>query len=54
MKTEEIKVYRDLMGANEEWAAKTRELLAPNRVLMLNLIGSTHPFWTLRVSELRL
>ena len=40
MKTQEIKVYKDLMGANEEWAAKTRELLAPNRVLMLNLIGS--------------
>ena len=40
MKTQEIKVYRDLMGANEKWAAKTRDLLAPNRVLMLNLIGS--------------
>ena len=27
MATRNIKVYRDLMGANEEWAAKTRALL---------------------------
>lgn len=40
MTTKEIKVYRDLMGANEEWAAKTRELLAEKGVLMINLIGS--------------
>jgi hydrogenase nickel incorporation protein HypB len=40
MTTKEIKVYRDLMGANEEWAAKTRELLAEKGVTMINLIGS--------------
>jgi hydrogenase nickel incorporation protein HypB len=40
MTTKEIKVYRDLMGANEEWAAKTRVLLAEKDVLMINLIGS--------------
>lgn len=40
MTTKEIKVYRDLMGANEEWAAKTRALLAERGILMLNLIGS--------------
>lgn len=40
MTTKEIKVYRDLMGANEEWAAKTRALLAEKGVLMINLIGS--------------
>ncbi len=34
-----IKVYKDLMGANEEWAAKTRALLAQKKVRMLNLIG---------------
>jgi hydrogenase nickel incorporation protein HypB len=40
MSTQEIRVYRDLMGANEKWAARTRELLAARRILMLNLIGS--------------
>ena len=40
MSTREIRVYKDLMGANEEWAAKTRDLLAGHRILMLNLIGS--------------
>lgn len=35
-----IRVYRDLMGANAEWAAKTRALLDEKRVVMLNLIGS--------------
>ncbi|NLB59747.1 MAG: hydrogenase nickel incorporation protein HypB [Lentisphaerae bacterium] len=35
-----IKVYRNLMGANEHWAAKTRRLLKQHRILMLNLIGS--------------
>lgn len=35
-----IKVYRDLMGANEQWAAKTRRLLKQKKILMLNLIGS--------------
>lgn len=28
------------MGANEKWAAATRALLAENRIVMLNLIGS--------------
>jgi hydrogenase nickel incorporation protein HypB len=35
-----IKVYRDLMGANDKWANKTRALLAKEKVEMLNLIGS--------------
>ena len=35
-----IKVYRDLMGANDLWANKTRALLARKKVKMLNLIGS--------------
>lgn len=36
----EIKVYRNLMGANAEWAAKTRELLAGYKLKMINIIGS--------------
>ena len=40
MLTREIKVYRDLMGANEEWAGKIRNLLSEREILMLNLIGS--------------
>lgn len=40
MTTREIKVYKDLMGANEEWAAKTRSLLAEKKLSMLNIIGS--------------
>jgi hydrogenase nickel incorporation protein HypB len=35
-----IKVYRNLMGANERWAGKTRRLLKQKKILMLNLIGS--------------
>ncbi len=35
----EIKVYRDLMGENEKWAAETRRLLAENNCVMFNLIG---------------
>lgn len=35
-----IRVYRDLMGANDKWANKTRALLAKEKVKMLNLIGS--------------
>ncbi len=35
-----IKVYRDLMGANDEWAQKTREVLSQKGLAMLNLIGS--------------
>ena len=40
MSTREIKVYKDLMGANEKWASATRALLADKEVVMLNLIGS--------------
>jgi len=36
----QIKVYRDLMGANAEWAEKTRALLAEKGVRMVNIIGS--------------
>jgi hydrogenase nickel incorporation protein HypB len=35
-----IKVYRDLLGANDQWAGRTRSLLARNNVQMINLIGS--------------
>ncbi|MFA5394263.1 MAG: hydrogenase nickel incorporation protein HypB [Candidatus Ratteibacteria bacterium] len=35
----EIKVYRDLMGENEKWANKTRQLLTENSCVMFNLIG---------------
>lgn len=35
-----IKIYKDLMGANEEWAAKTRLLLQKHNIQMLNFIGS--------------
>lgn len=35
-----IKVYRNLMGANDKWAARTRALLKKHHVIMLNLIGS--------------
>jgi len=40
MSATEIKVYRDLMGANAEWAAKTRALLAERGITMVNIIGS--------------
>lgn len=40
MSDREIKVYRDLMGDNEVWAARTRRVLAEQGILMLNLIGS--------------
>ena len=40
MNTREIKVYKDLMGANDQWAGETRNLLLKHRMLMLNLIGS--------------
>jgi hydrogenase nickel incorporation protein HypB len=36
----EIKVYRDLMGANAEWAGKTRALLAERGIAMVNIISS--------------
>jgi len=40
MSRREIRVYRDLMGANEKWASETRALLRDRSILMLNLIGS--------------
>jgi hydrogenase nickel incorporation protein HypB len=40
MKTREIRVYQDLMGENEKWAAEIRTLLVAHSVKMLNLIGS--------------
>lgn len=40
MSSVQIKVYRDLMGANAEWAAKTRDLLEEKSITMLNIIGS--------------
>ena len=36
----EIRVFKDLKGANDEWARKTRALLRENGLLMINLIGS--------------
>jgi len=38
--TREIKVYKDLMGENDRWAAETRKLLSKHGVRMLNIIGS--------------
>jgi hydrogenase nickel incorporation protein HypB len=35
-----IPVYRDLMGANDEWAGRNRVLLASAGVTMINIIGS--------------
>ena len=40
MTSTKIKVYRDLMGANAEWAAQTQDLLKEKSITMLNLIGS--------------
>ncbi len=40
MSSHTIKIYRNLMGANERWAGKTRRLLKQKNILMLNLIGS--------------
>ncbi|MBN1412958.1 MAG: hydrogenase nickel incorporation protein HypB [Spirochaetales bacterium] len=36
----EIKVYKNLMGANEEWAVKIRSVLKEKGVRMVNIIGS--------------
>jgi hydrogenase nickel incorporation protein HypB len=40
MAVEDIKVYQDLMGENEKWAAETRALLAETHTGMINIIGS--------------
>lgn len=36
----EIKVYRDLMGANAQWAGRSRKKLDKLGIIMINLIGS--------------
>jgi hydrogenase nickel incorporation protein HypB len=35
-----VKIYKDLQGENEVWAAKTREVLKKNKICMVNIIGS--------------
>ena len=40
MARSKIKVYHDLMGANDTWAARTRDTLAKSNVRMLNFIGA--------------
>lgn len=52
MTTLNIKVYKDLMGENETWAARTRELLARQGVAMVNLIGSPGSGKTLLLEKL--
>jgi hydrogenase nickel incorporation protein HypB len=36
----QIKIYKDLQGENEVWAAKTREVLVKHNICMVNIIGS--------------
>ncbi len=40
MKKTEIKIYKEILKAEGEWAAKTRECLKNHNIVMLNLIGS--------------
>ena len=40
MTQSEIKVYRDLMGANARWAERTRKMLGELGIVMINIIGS--------------
>lgn len=40
MYTKNIKVYRDILETNKNWADLNRKLLIENKVKMLNLIGS--------------
>ncbi|HEQ71855.1 MAG TPA: hydrogenase accessory protein HypB, partial [Spirochaetia bacterium] len=35
-----VKIYHNIMSANEEWALKTRRLVAEKKVRLWNLIGS--------------
>jgi hydrogenase nickel incorporation protein HypB len=35
-----IKIYRDLMGANAQWAGRSRRMLDKLGIMMVNLIGS--------------
>ncbi len=47
-----IKIYRNLMGANDQWAERTRALRKKHRVIMLNLIGSPGTIRTCRAFAL--
>ena len=40
MKKTEIKIYKEILKAEGEWATRTRESLKKHRIIMLNLIGS--------------
>lgn len=40
MSRKEIRVYQNLMGENEKWAEKTRQLLKEHQIVMFNFIGS--------------
>lgn len=40
MTTQSIKVYRDILERDADWARQTRELARAHRVTVLNLIGS--------------
>ena len=40
MSAHTIKVYRDILERDADWARRTRELASPHRVTMINLIGS--------------
>jgi hydrogenase nickel incorporation protein HypB len=40
MSVEKVRIYKDLMGENEKWAAETRKLLEGKKVKMINVIGS--------------
>ena len=51
MPTLNIKIYRNLMGANDLWAARTRALLKKHHVIMLNLIGSPGSIRVYKVSS---
>ena len=46
-----IKIYRNLMGANDQWATRTRALLKKHQVIMLNLIGLPGSIWKYKVGS---
>ena len=52
MSSMNIRVYRDLMGANAEWAQKTRMLLKEKNLRMLNFIGSPGSGKTTMLAEM--
>jgi len=35
-----VKVYKNIMSSHEEWTGKIRALLAKNKIVMVNIIGS--------------